>query len=83
MAAEAAADVTEEEALVAGVEAVRQGPVEPRQARPKAGAVASCAAALPAALTPASATPDFAAAAPAIVSRQRRTLCKKAWTRVT
>ena len=88
MAAETAADVTEEEAVVAGVQAVREGPVEARQASLETGAgrvVCRRAAATAAALEPAAdalGAPTLAAPS-AAVSRQRRTLCRKAWTRVT
>ncbi len=89
MAAEAAADVAEDEPVVAGVQTVRETPVEAREARLHAGAgrvVRGRAAGRRGGARAASAPSGGSATAPApsaAVSRQRRTLCRNAWTRVT
>ncbi len=83
VAAEAAAHVAEVEAVVPGVEAVRQASVEAREACLKPAPEATCRAGSCVAEAAAAASASSPAAASAEASRQRRTLCRKACTRVT
>ena len=90
VAAEAAADVAEDEAVVAGVQAVREAPVEAREARLHAGAgrvlrrrAAGGGRGGGGEVGALRRLASTAAAPSAAVSRQRRTLCRNACTRVT